>query len=115
MTGSLDGSWQSYLTILVIALVAHESWRWLGAFLGRNVEQDDAVFIWVRYVSTAIVAALVMRLVLFPAGGLASVVLGIRVASVAVGAGIFIATRGNLAAGIATTCLTMVGLVWAWG
>ena len=114
MTGSLDGSWQSYLTILVIALLAHESWRWLGAFLGRNVEQDDTVFIWVRYVSTAIVAALVMRLMLFPAGGLAGVTLGVRVASVVIGACVFVAIRGNLAAGIATTCLTMVGLAWGW-
>ena len=114
MNGSFDGSWQSYLTILLIAVVAHESWRWAGAFLGRSVQQDDPVFLWVRYVSTAIVAALVMRLILFPAGGLTAVPFSVRVVSVGVGAVVFLALRRNLAAGIVASCATRIGLVWAW-
>ena len=105
---SFDGGWQGYLLILGIALVAHESWRWLGAFLGRNVTQDDAVFVWVRYVSMAIVAALVTRLILFPAGELEAISLPVRVASVAIGIALFLGFRRNLAIGIAGGSLALV-------
>ncbi len=89
-----------YLAILLIAVLAHEPWRWAGLYLGRTVDADSEVFRWVRAVATALVAALVTRLVLFPAGALESVSLVIRLASFAAGFAIFFATGRHLAAGI---------------
>lgn len=89
-----------YLTILLIAALAHEPWRWAGLYLGRNVDANSEVFLWVKAVATALVAALVMRLVLFPAGALEGVSLGIRLGSFAAGLGIFFAAGRHLASGI---------------
>lgn len=62
-----------YLLLLAIAVIAHESWRWLGFAIGRNLDPDGEVFRWVRAVSTALVAGLCSRLALFPSGALETV------------------------------------------
>ena len=89
------------LTILLVALLAHEPWRWLGLMLGRKVQVDSEVFHWVRAVATALVAGLVMRLLLFPAGALANVSVAVRLAALAGALGIFFAARRSLGAGVA--------------
>lgn len=91
---------EGYLAIILIAALAHEPWRWAGLYLGRNVDANSAVFHWVKAVATALVAALVMRLVLFPAGALEGVSLGVRLGSFAAGLGVFFAAGRHLAAGI---------------
>ncbi len=73
------------LLMLVLAVVAHEPWRWAGYLLGRNLNPDGEVFRWVRAVSTSLVAALIARLVLFPGGALASIPLSVRVGSFVLG------------------------------
>lgn len=99
-----------YLAIALLALVAHESWRWLGAFLGRRVTEADDVFVWVRYVASALVAALAMRLIFFPAGVLAEIAFSARLAATIIGVGVFLATKRNLALGIGGGSLSLVGL-----
>jgi Branched-chain amino acid transport protein (AzlD) len=74
----LNDGYGGYLILLVIALTVHEPWRWLGLFLGRNVSIDGEVFRWVRAVATALVAGLVMRLIVFPAGALADIPITVR-------------------------------------
>ncbi|MEM9028791.1 MAG: AzlD domain-containing protein [Pseudomonadota bacterium] len=99
------------LILLGVCLIAHESWRWAGLALGRNLSVDSAVFRWVQLVATALVAALVMRLVVFPAGLLAEVVLWIRLAAVVMGLGAYFATGQSLAAGVATGAVGLWALV----
>lgn len=99
--------------IVAIALLAHEPWRWLGAFLGRSLSPQDAVFVWVKAVSTALVAGLVMRLVLFPAGTLASMPLSARLLAVAAGIAGFYLARRNLLAGIVSGCAAMAAATLA--
>ena len=93
-----------YAIIIGVALFAHEPWRWLGVALGRNLSEDDAIFLWVRAVSTALVAGLVARLVVFPAGALETVPLWIRLVSIggaAAGYGIF---QRSLGIGVVVGC-----------
>ena len=94
----------SYLMIIGVALVAHEPWRWLGAYFGHSLSPQDEVFRWVKAVSTALVAGLVMRLVLFPAGVLETTPLAIRVAALATGTVVFYLARRNMLAGILAGC-----------
>jgi len=89
-----------YLTLLLVAALAHEPWRWAGLYLGRNIDAGSEAFRWVRAVATALVAALVVRLVLFPAGALEGVPLWLRLGAFAAGIAIFYATGRHLAAGI---------------
>lgn len=87
----LNEGWSSYLLVLLIAVLAHEPWRWAGYAVGRNLNPEDEIFLWVKAVSTALVAAMVARLVLFPAGALAHVSLPLRLAASALALGVFFA------------------------
>ena len=104
-----------YLIVLAFALVAHESWRWLGAFLGAQVRESDDIFVWVRYVSTALVSALAMRIILFPSGALSTIDLPYRVAALAISTAVFLLLRHNLAAGIVAGSSSLVVLAYAFG
>jgi len=99
-----------YVAVAVFALLAHESWRWLGALLGTRIRETDDVFVWVRYVSSALVAALAMRFVFFPAGVLATIGFPIRAAAMAMAIVVFMLSKRNLAFGIIAGALTLVGL-----
>lgn len=79
--------------LLMVALLAHEPFRWVGLRLARGLATDSEVFVWVRLVATALVAGLVTRLVLFPAGALGDVPLAVRVVAFFAGLLIYAATR----------------------
>ncbi|MBU2533929.1 MAG: AzlD domain-containing protein [Alphaproteobacteria bacterium] len=113
MTATLPEGVAGYLLITAIALVAHESWRWAGALLGRRVRETDAAFVWVRYVSAALVAGLTMRLVLFPAGVLGEIDSHVRVISLAMAAIVYVLARNNLGLGILSGSVTMLVLAYA--
>lgn len=106
----IDNDLAGYIAVALFAIVAHESWRWLGALLGSRVRDTDDVFVWVRYVSSALVAALAMRFVIFAPGVLATIAFPVRAAAVLIAIAVFMATGRNLVAGIATGCLTLIGL-----
>lgn len=95
MTGLGEG-WSSYLIMLAIAVLVHEPWRWAGYAVGRRLDPDDEVFKWVKLVSTALVAALASRLLLFPSGALASIPIWLRIGSFAVALWVFY--RSNMTA-----------------
>ena len=100
MSPVLADGFGGYAVLLAIIVVAHEPWRWLGFLLGRNLSADSETFLWVRSVATALVAGLVMKLVLFPAGMLATVPLWTRVLALAGGVALYALGR-NLALGVA--------------
>ena len=104
-----------YLIVLAFALVAHESWRWLGAFLGAQVRETDEIFVWVRYVSTALVSALAMRIILFPSGALSTVDLPYRIAALIISTAAFLLFKRNLAVGIVVGSLSLVAMATAFG
>lgn len=100
--------------LLALAVFVHEPWRWLGVVLGRDLEVGSPIFEWVRAVAIALVAALIMRLLLFPAGALGHLPTGVRVAAFGAGLAVFFLSGrrmgpGVLAAGIAL--LVVGGLI----
>ncbi len=104
----------SYVLLFLIAVLVHEPWRWAGYALGRSLDPDDEIFKWVRAVSTALVSAMVARLVLFPAGALASVPLGLRLAAFAFGLAVFFATGRTAWIGVcAGAAFVLVGKLMA--
>lgn len=104
-----------YLIVLAFALIAHESWRWLGVFLGAQVRETDDIFTWVRYVSTALVSALAMRIILFPAGALASVDLPYRITALAISTAMFLLFRRNLPIGIVAGSVSLIAMAMIFG
>lgn len=77
---------QTYLVILVAGSAATYMWRFLGVVYASRLGPDSAVLDWVRAVATALIAALVMRLVLVPPGALAETGLVSRVVALVAGA-----------------------------
>lgn len=101
-------TYQATVVLLLVAMLAHEPLRWMGLYFGRRVAADSEIFVWVRAVATALVASLVMRLLLFPAGELAHIGLWIRIGSVLGGIAIYFAARRNLAAGVCGAAALLV-------
>ena len=93
------GIWP-YVLLLGIGFLATEPWRYLGVFLARRVDIESEILKWVRAVSTALVAGLVARMLLFPAGALAEVPLLLRLAAFAIGVLGFFLFRQTMIIGV---------------
>jgi hypothetical protein len=97
-----------YLTLFLAGFLATEIWRWLGLAVGSRLDAAGALFQWVRAVATALVAGLVTRMVLFPAGALIEVPLGVRLGAFAGGVALYFLLRRNLAAGVGGGALLLM-------
>ncbi len=106
----LPDGWTLAVLLTAISLMAHEPWRWVGMFLGRNLDIESDLFRWVRAVSTALVAALVMRLLIFPAGALQDVSMSVRAVAMAAGLALFFASGRRIAVGVLGAAGVLVAL-----
>jgi hypothetical protein len=96
------GQWGGgYLAFFLAGFLVSEPWRWGGALLGRNIDPASELFTWVRAVSTAIVAGLVARMLVFPAGALADVGFAVRIVAIAFGIAGYAIARRSIGAGVA--------------
>lgn len=95
--------------ILAIALFVHEPWRWLGLYLGNALPTGSEVFVVVKTMATALVAGLVMRLILFPAGALADVGLAVRLFASACGVAVFLLAGRNLGLAVFGAAIILAG------
>ncbi|MGX1098272.1 AzlD domain-containing protein [Amorphus sp. MBR-141] len=100
-----------YLSILVAAALPTHVWRWMGVLLAERLPNDSEVFIWIKAVTTALVAGLVSQLILFPHGALADVSIPVRIVAAGVGVGVYLATKRTLALGILSAEAILIG---AW-
>ncbi|MGH1418634.1 MAG: AzlD domain-containing protein [Hyphomicrobiaceae bacterium] len=94
-------TWAGLGLLVAISLLAHEPWRWLGVYLGRRVSVAGELFQWIKAVSTALVAALVMRLMLFPPEGLGEISLLSRMLGISAGVVVFWMAGRHVAWGVA--------------
>lgn len=69
---AIDAWWWPYLFILVAGWLATDSWRFLGVYLGGRIAEDSDLLVLVRAMATALVAAVIGNLIVFPTGALAS-------------------------------------------
>ena len=105
---ALQDGYGGYLLLIAIGFLVHEPWRWLGLFLGRNLSADSEIFHWVRGVATALVAGLVLRLILFPAGALATASLTMRLTAFAAAVLIFFLARRSMGFGVSAGALCLM-------
>jgi hypothetical protein len=94
------GAFWPYLVVIVFGFLPTEVWRVLGVFVGSGLDEDSEVFHWVRMVSTALVTAVVAKLLLSPSGALAAVPLWGRLGAVALGLAAMLAFRRSIVAGL---------------
>ena len=91
---------EPYLALLLIGVLPSEVWRWLGILLGRGLDEESEIILWVRAVATALVAGVVARIVLIPPGALATVPLSVRLAAIGCGFLAFLLIRRSAFAGV---------------
>lgn len=103
------GDFGPYLFILIAGTLATDIWRWLGVLAGNRLRDDSEALNWVRAVATALIAAVIGNLILFPAGALASAPFALRVGAAAFGWAIFMAAGRNILAGVAAAEIALVG------
>lgn len=101
------GAW-SYIFLFIAGFGATQPWRYLGVILSRNVHEDAEILVWVRAVSTALVAGLVARMVLLPAGALADVPPGVRLGAFAFGVAAFFLSGRKLIVGVSCAAIALV-------
>ncbi|MFS8038213.1 AzlD domain-containing protein [Xanthobacter sp. AM11] len=98
MSGLGEGA--ALAIVVLVGFLPTEIWRSLAVLAGRRVEEGSGVLLWVRAVATALLAAVVARLLFAPAGALAAVPLALRLGAVAGGVAGFVALRRSVFAGV---------------
>ena len=92
---------QAFIILILVGFLPSEIWRWLGIVIGRGLDENSEIILWVRGVATALVASVVARIVLIPPGALAQVPLSVRIAALAGGFLAFLLIRRSAFAGVA--------------
>lgn len=103
---SFDGPWP-YIYIAIAGWLATDFWRWSGVIAGNRIDEKSEVLNWVRAVATALVAAVIAKLIVYPTGVLEASPLWLRLGAVAVGAVAFFAVGRRPVIGIGTSIATL--------
>lgn len=77
--------WGPWLLLLLCGILPSEVWRVLGAVLSRGMEESSPLFTWVRLVATALLAAVVAKILASGTGALAAVPVWGRAGGLAAG------------------------------
>ena len=91
---------EPYLALLLLGFLPSEVCRWLGLILGGGLDEESEIILWVRAVATALVAAVVAKIVFMPPGALAAVPLSVRLIALGCGFLGFLLIRRSAFAGV---------------
>ena len=108
MANALSG-WGLWIA-LVGACLGTYFCRAIGVFLSQSINQDSEIFRWLAAITYAMVAALSVRLILFPVGLMASVPSWIRILICVLSIGVMVSKpTKRLVPALLTGTLLMVG------
>jgi branched-subunit amino acid transport protein len=89
-----------YLVLVLVGFLPNEIWRAFGLVLARGLNEDSEIVVWSRAVATAILAAVIAKLILFPSGTLDNIPLAVRIAAAACGFVAFICIKRSVFAAV---------------
>lgn len=112
---AVHGSAWPYVLLVLCGVLPTEIWRTLGAVASRGLADGSPVLTWVRHVSTALLAAVVAKLLLTPSGALALVPWWGRVGGIAAGFGAFFLFRRSFFAGVLVGEAVLIAAASLWG
>lgn len=75
-------------------------WRYLGVYFGGRVSSDSEALVFVRAVATALVAAVIAKLIVFPTGALEAAPLWLRIGAAVAGFTAYQASGKRVWAGV---------------
>jgi hypothetical protein len=94
------GELAPYLMLVLVGFLPNEIWRLIGVVLARGLDEEADVVAWVRAVATAVLAAVIARIVVLPPGALAATPAAVRIGAMALGFAGFLLIRRSALAGI---------------
>ncbi len=103
----IETDFNIYVIILVFGCLPTVIWRFLGVFFAERISEDSEVFMWVRAVATALIAALVMHIVIAPTGLLAQTALSSRVIALSAAVVMYAIMRPRFSYSLATSLVTL--------
>jgi hypothetical protein len=102
-----------YLALVLAGFLPNEVWRWLGVWLGRGLDENSEIIVWVRGVATAVLIGVVVKLAVFPSGALADVPLSIRIGALVGGFAAFWVSGKRVFVGVLVGEAVLVsGAIW---
>jgi len=104
------GALWPYALILLVGFLPSEFWRVAAWVLSRRLSEESEVFVWVRMVAAALVAAVVATLTITPPAALADTPLAGRILAVVLAIGAFFALRRRIAPAMAVGLGTIFAL-----
>lgn len=106
---AMDEWWWPFVFILIAGVMTNYAFRFLGVALAGRLKDDSEVFVIVRAIATALVAAVVSQLLFYPSGSLALIPSWLRLLSVIAGFAAFQAARQNLLVGVIAAEVVLIG------
>lgn len=106
---AFDTWWWPYVFIAIAGWLATDIWRWLGVLVGNRLKQDSAALTWVRAVATALLAAVIAKLILYPTGELKNVPVALRLIAVSTGFAAFLIFGKRIWIGILMALALLIG------
>lgn len=106
---SLDTWWWPYLFILVAGSVATDIWRFLGVYFAGHINDEAEVLVFVRSLATALVAAVIAKLILYPGGALGASPVELRIGAAAAGFAAYLLSGKRVYAGVGMAEAILIG------
>ncbi len=98
--------------LLAGAIAATYVWRGLGVLLASRIDPEGSAFQWVTAVSYAMLAGLITRMVLMPAGPLVDTPLTFRIVGIIVGLAAFFVSGRRLLLGVTAGLIAFIALLY---
>ncbi len=96
-------------------LLATYLWRALAVAAVTRIDPESDLLLWVRAVSTALVAALVVRMIIAPSGILSTIAIEHQLAAIAIGIGVFYAAKRSTQTATFATVIALAVLHMVFG
>ncbi|MEO4040480.1 AzlD domain-containing protein [Hoeflea sp. CAU 1731] len=108
-----DNGYWTYLYILIAGWLVTDVWRWLGVLIGNRLSNDSEVMYLVRSIATALVAAVIAQMILYPSGALSTTPVWLRIGACAIGFSAFLLSRQQMIVGIVVAEVVLFGGLFA--
>jgi Branched-chain amino acid transport protein (AzlD) len=95
-----EGLW-GYIVLVLVGFLPADIWRLLGVIVGRGLDEESELLVWVRSVATAVLAGVIAKILFFPPGSLATMPLSVRVSAIGCGFLAFLLVKRSVFAGLA--------------
>ncbi|MCQ8782559.1 AzlD domain-containing protein [Mangrovibrevibacter kandeliae] len=102
--------WWPYVFILLAGWLPTDIWRYLGVLSSGRIREDSPALGLVRAIATALVAAVIAQLVLYPGGSLAAIPGAVRAGALVVGFLVYLAAGRRIVVGILAAEAVLVGV-----